>query len=185
MSNPLRPGDYLIADPSIIGDLSFHRSVVLITAIENRSPMGFVINKAFDFDLSDVLPEVEKSFPLYYGGPVENDQLFFVHTQKILFPDCKTITDGLYFGGRLSIALKAIADEQLTPRNSRFFLGYSGWGIGQLENEITEKNWLIQQAISPQQLFNTNVERIWRDALLAKGGAYKIWANSPENPAHN
>lgn len=185
MAKHLLPGDYLIADPSIVGDPSFHRSVVLITAIENQCPMGFVMNKAFDFGLHDVLPEVEKNFPLYFGGPVDNDQLFFIHTRQNILTESKTITSKLFFGGRLSVALKAIAEEQLTPKNCRFFLGYSGWDSGQLENEIKQKNWLVEQVISTQLLFNTKAENIWRNALLAKGGDYKIWANSPENPAHN
>ena len=73
-----RPGDFLIADPSILGDTSFHRAVVLIGAVNDKSLVGLIINKRFDFTLSEVLPEIKKELPLFYGGPVDMDQLFFL-----------------------------------------------------------------------------------------------------------
>ena len=57
MTNKLQKGDLLIADPSIIGDETFHRSIIMITAIHEKSPMGFIINKPFDFPLKEVFPE--------------------------------------------------------------------------------------------------------------------------------
>lgn len=65
MFNTIAAGNFLIANPSIIGDASFHRAVVLLSAIEKEQPMGFIINKPFDFNLEDILPEVATSMPIF------------------------------------------------------------------------------------------------------------------------
>lgn len=116
MSTASLLGNYLIANPSIVGDPSFHRAVVLISAIEEDQPMGFIVNKTFDFNLNDVLPEVSTPLPLFFGGPVDTDQLFFVHTAKEIFPKSLQINRGLFLGGSLSKALEALSQGKLSQK---------------------------------------------------------------------
>lgn len=185
MSTASLLGNYLIANPSIVGDPSFHRAVVLISAIEEDQPMGFIVNKTFDFNLNDVLPEVSTPLPLFFGGPVDTDQLFFVHTAKEIFPKSLQINRGLFLGGSLSKALEALSQGKLSQKNCRFFLGYSGWSSGQLEDELAQKHWWIEKAIPNEKLFSSAPDYLWRKALEAKGGNYRLWANCPDNPTHN
>ena len=63
--------------------IHFHRSVILICAVQDESPMGFIVNKPFHFSLTEVLPEIDKDLPLFYGGPVDVDQLFFIYEQMM------------------------------------------------------------------------------------------------------
>lgn len=185
MASTSHLGNYLIANPSIVGDPSFHRAIVLISAIEEDQPMGFIVNKTFDFTLNEILPEVGIPFPLFYGGPVDTDQLFFVHTAKDIFSNCLSIDTNLFLGGSLSTALKALSDGRLHQQNCRFFLGYSGWSSGQLEDELAQHHWWMEKMTAAVKLFSTAPEELWRNALEAKGGPYRLWANCPENPAHN
>ena len=186
MEKKLHPGDFLIADPSILGDLSFHRAVVLICGIEDKSPMGFIFNKIYDFSLNEMLPEVSHDFPLFYGGPVDTDQLFFIYNAKeALFENSHLIQENLYIGGNIEQAFEAIRNKNLHPGNARFFLGYSGWSKGQLEQEIELDSWMIQKNTTVKKLFSLPPEDLWRNAMIKKGGKYILWANAPDNPAYN
>ena len=186
MEKKLHPGDFLIADPSILGDLSFHRAVVLICGIEDKSPMGFIFNKIYDFSLNDMVPEVSHDFPLFYGGPVDTDQLFFIYNAKeALFENSHLIQENLYIGGNIEQAFEAIRNKSLHPGNARFFLGYSGWSKGQLEQEIELDSWMIQKNTTVKKLFSLPPEDLWRNAMIKKGGKYILWANAPDNPAYN
>ena len=186
MEKKLHPGDFLIADPSILGDLSFHRAVVLICGIEDKSPMGFIFNKIYDFSLNEMVPEVSHDFPLFYGGPVDTDQLFFIYNAKeALFENSHLIQENLYIGGNIEQAFEAIRNKSLHPGNARFFLGYSGWAKGQLEQEIELNSWMIQKNTTVKKLFSLPPEDLWRNAMIKKGGKYILWANAPDNPAYN
>ena len=186
MYKKLHPSDFLIADPSILGDLSFHRSAVIICSIEENAPMGFIFNKPYDFDLNEMVPEVTVNLPLFYGGPVDEDKLFFIyHAEQPIIDHSKQIAQQLYLGGDTEQAFVAIEEQRLHQGNSRFFLGYSGWAKGQLEHEIDLNSWLIQKNNNLQLLFNKKPEDVWRDAMLLKGGKHTLWANTPHNPTHN
>ena len=186
MEKKLHPGDFLIADPSILGDASFHRAVVLICGIENKSPMGFIFNKGYDFSLKDMVPEVNHDFPLFYGGPVDTDQLFFIYNAKeAMVENSHLIQENLYIGGNIEQAFEGIENKRLHSENTRFFLGYSGWSKGQLEHEIELNSWLVQKNKAEKKLFTYPPEDLWRNAMIKKGGKYTLWANAPDNPAYN
>ncbi len=186
MKMKLHPGDFLVADPSILGDLSFHRAIVLICAIQNKAPMGFIFNKTYDFLLNEMLPEIKIDFPLFYGGPVEVDQLFFLYrAPQAIVENSQLITEQLYMGGNIEQAFEAVEDKRLHPGNCRFFLGYSGWGQGQLEQEIELDSWLVEKQDINKRLFESKPEDLWRNAMLKKGGKHALWANAPDNPTYN
>ena len=72
-------GNLLIAKPSVFGDQNFHRSIVIVVEKKDSSFLGFIINKPLSYEINDILPEIKINFPLYNGGPVEQDNLFFIH----------------------------------------------------------------------------------------------------------
>ncbi len=185
MNKKLHQGDLLIADPSIIGDASFHRAVVLITAINDHAPMGLILNKRLDFSLGEVIPEINQSIPLYFGGPVDPDNLFFIHNIPNLTEDSILVSPNLYFGGNTEQVFEAIEKGILNNLNSRFFLGYSGWSKGQLAHEIALNSWFTSTNIFEEKIVSCSSTTLWKDLLLSKGGEYRLWANTPNNPAHN
>lgn len=185
MTNAFQLGDLLIADPSIIGDETFHRSAIYISAIQESSPMGFIINKPFEFSLAEVLPEIRnKELPLYYGGLIDNDLLFVLHNAEELANCSKHIKHKTYFSGEVEKAIEALNQGLLNQSNCRFFLGYSGWSTGQLENEKKQSNWLSQN-LKPKNIFSLNTKSLWRDAIKSQGGDYHLWVNTPDNPGYN
>jgi putative transcriptional regulator len=79
ITETLIKGQLLISEPSIIGDLSFNRSVILLADHDKEGSVGFIINKPLKYTINDLLPEVNARFKIYNGGPVEQDNLYFIH----------------------------------------------------------------------------------------------------------
>ena len=76
-------GVLLVAEPSIIGDVSFNRSVVLLAEYNESGSVGFILNKPLEYRLKDFIPEVSSNLKVYNGGPVEQDNLYlFTEFQK-------------------------------------------------------------------------------------------------------
>ena len=74
-------GHLLIAEPSIIGDVSFNRSVVLLADHNDQGTVGFIMNKPLEQKLKDFIPLLTQSdLPIFNGGPVEQDNIYFIHT---------------------------------------------------------------------------------------------------------
>ena len=178
-------GLLLVAEPSICGDQNFHRSVVLIADSKEESTLGFIMNKPLNYRLKDVLDGVRYSFKLYFGGPVEPDNLFYVHNCPDLIENSIPIQNGLYWGGNFNTVLDLINSKTISAENIRFFLGYSGWDKGQLSKEINSKSWVIVSNPYDNDLLSKIKKDFWRKQMIALGGKYILWSNTPENPSYN
>jgi len=178
-------GLLLVAEPSICGDQNFHRSVVLIADSKEESTLGFIMNKPLNYRLKDVLDGVRYSFKLYFGGPVEPDNLFYVHNCPDLIENSIPIQNGLYWGGNFNTVLDLINSKTISAENIRFFLGYSGWDKGQLSKEIDSKSWVIVSNPYDNDLLSKIKKDFWRKQMIALGGKYILWSNTPENPSYN
>ena len=181
----INQGTLLVAEPSIIGDINFHRSVILLANHKEKASLGFILNKPFDFILKDILPEINSSIEVHYGGPVEPDNLYFIHNSPELITGSIKINEELYWGGNFEKVIELLNDESIGENNIRFFLGYSGWGENQLQNEIELNSWIIQENSIGNKVININSESFWRKQIRSLGGPYLIWGNAPENPSHN
>ena len=181
----INQGTLLVAEPSIIGDINFHRSVILLANHKEKASLGFILNKPFDFILKDILPEINSSIEVHYGGPVEPDNLYFIHNSPELITGSIKINEELYWGGNFEKIIELLNDESIGENNIRFFLGYSGWGENQLQNEIELNSWIIQENCIGNKVININSESFWRKQIRSLGGPYLIWGNAPENPSHN
>ena len=181
----INQGTLLVAEPSIIGDINFHRSVILLANHKEKASLGFILNKPFDFILKDILPEINSSIEVHYGGPVEPDNLYFIHNSPELITGSIKINEELYWGGNFEKVIEFLNDESIGENNIRFFLGYSGWGENQLQNEIELNSWIIQENCIGNKVININSESFWRKQIRSLGGPYLIWGNAPENPSHN
>jgi putative transcriptional regulator len=124
ISEKLIKGQLLIAEPSISGDLSFNRSVILL-ADHDEEGSGFIINKPLKYTINDLLPEINASFKIYNGGPVEQDNLYFIHNIPELIPNSIEISNGIYWGGDFESTKALINNGKINKIN--FFLGYTGW----------------------------------------------------------
>ncbi|WP_298366464.1 YqgE/AlgH family protein [uncultured Lutibacter sp.] len=177
-------GNLLIAEPSILNDKEFNRSVIYLTEHNNEGCIGFILNKPTEFVLKDLIPEIDCDFVVYNGGPVEQENLYFIHKVPELIPDSIQIKDDFYWGGDFNILTKLLNEGLIDFNDIRFFLGYSGWSVNQLNEELNESTWIITKNKYPN-LLNINSDDIWKNQLMSFGGEYQIWANAPENPTLN
>ena len=181
----MESGKLLIAEPTVFGDQNFHRSIVIMVDQKDSGLLGFIINKSLGYDIGDVLPEIKKDFPLYYGGPVEQDNLFFIHNAGYLIPGSRKIDDKLFWGGEFEKVIALVNEGVLSPKDIRFFLGYSGWSGGQLKQEIGAHSWVVVENPLSGKILSHNTQNLWKDQMIALGGKYIVWSNTPENPYHN
>lgn len=177
-------GKLLIAEPSILCDGSFNRSVILLSEHSDKGSVGFIFNKPSPYTIKDLLPEIDSSLKIYYGGPVSEDNLYFVHKIPELIPDSIEIGNGIFWGGDFLAVQNLLENNILSKNDIRFFLGYSGWSEQQLEDELSVTSWLVIEN-KFKNLFNIGHNNFWKNELIKFGGVYKIWANAPEDPNLN
>lgn len=178
-------GHLLVAEPSIIGDVSFNRSVVLLADHTENGSIGFILNKVLDFSLRDLVPEIKGDFPVYNGGPVEQDNLYFIHKVPDLIPQSIEIASGIYWGGNFEAVKELIEEDLISEDEIKFFLGYSGWDNEQLIEELNAHSWIILETEDDRDIINHQPRTYWKDKMLQLGGSYVIWSNAPENPSYN
>ena len=166
-------GDILISDISLAEDFIFRRSVILICNKESESnPMGFIINKPLQYDLSREILKINKKFILHFGGPVSSDILFCLHKNDINFESSKKITKNLSFGCNLDEIIEKTKNNELNNDNVMFFLGYSGWTKNQLLREIKEnigkliQNTQIKFLKSLKKIYGKNLQKKSREMHL-------------------
>src|ERR1700741_1617772 len=139
-------GKILIAQP-FLNDGHFKRSVILLAEHNEYGSMGFVMNTPMNLKIKDVLPNFpDLDQPLFYGGPVAENQLFFVHKAGSKIKDALPITSGYYWGGDFEDVVKLLKSKKLKSGDIKFFIGYSGWDPQQIESELREKAWFVNEA---------------------------------------
>ncbi|MCH9661554.1 MAG: YqgE/AlgH family protein [Bacteroidetes bacterium] len=178
-------GVLLVAEPSIIGDVSFNRSVVLLAEHNDNGSVGFILNKPLNYCLKDFLPEVNSNLKVYNGGPVEQDNLYFIHKVPELIPNSIEISNGIFWGGDFTTILGMLESNELKDDQIQFFLGYSGWSSEQLTEELEENSWVVTSNDSKNMIIGNCCESFWKEKMIEFGGDYMIWSNAPENPNYN
>lgn len=178
------PGILLIADP-FLKDPNFLRTVVLLCEHRTEGSFGLVLNKQIEQTLDELLSDLEGCrFPVYYGGPVEMNTLHFLHQYPSLIPDSVKIGNGMYWGGNFESLTALIKSNSIDKDKIKFFAGYSGWGDGQLSDEMKEKSWLTVTATT-DIVFKTPHPEIWKGSLQLLGGKYEQLINYPTDPQLN
>ncbi len=181
-SNDIPPekGRILIAEPFLEGRY-FNRSVVLLTEFSDSGAVGFVLNKPIHMNISELIRDLDVfESEVFVGGPVQNNQIYYLHTVPELIPNSFQVFDNLYWGGDFEILKELLSLRKIDENQIRFFAGYSGWSAGQLEDEIKENSWLVS-SLDTKELMALDNEDIWKESLIALGGNYRLWANFPKD----
>ena len=182
---------FLIAMPGL-EDSTFARSVVYVCEHSERGALGLVINKPSDINLQLLFDKVELPLrrkdlvgaPVFHGGPVQTERGFVLH--EPIFPDADRPGESVYAstmtipGGLEMTTSKDVLEALSTgagPRKVLVSLGYSAWGEGQLESELSENSWLTVAA-DLGLIFDTPVEQRYDRALLLLG--FESWMLSPD-----
>lgn len=180
-----KKGHLLIAEPSAIGDISFNRSVVLLADHNQEGSVGFILNKPLKYSIHDLIPEINANFRIYNGGPVEQDNLYFIHNVPELIPESIEISNGIYWGGDFECTKELINNKLIKKNNIRFFLGYTGWNPNQLEDELEDNSWIVSENKYANKIIGKSSASFWKEKIMELGGEYLIWSNAPENPMLN
>ena len=178
-------GMILISEP-FLRDLSFQRSVVLLIEHNTNGSMGFVLNRNVDLFLNDYIKGLDKipRIPVFLGGPVSFDHLFFIHSLGDIIPGSIQIGDNLYYDGDFESLNYYLLSGKPVEGKIKFFLGYSGWTKNQLMEEIKMDSWLVSRS-SAAELLLANGETFWEKSVKAIGGPYLSWLNYPKDPLLN
>lgn len=163
----------LIAMPGLM-DPNFHHTVTYLSEHNAEGALGIVINRPLTLTLGELLEHLNISterpdiaaLPVYYGGPVQPQQGFVLHTPVGHWGSTLRVTDTVGITTSRDI-LEALARSEGLDQ-ALVALGYAGWGSGQLEREIAENSWLFGPA-DPKILFHTPSEQRWAAAAALLG----------------
>jgi putative transcriptional regulator len=134
-------GQHIKSTPLLVGSI-FENTNLLICEVNENGAWGFIINKIFPRKLNELVEFQHcQPFPLYEGGPVEQEKLFFIHQRPDLIEGGKHIVDKYYWGGNFKQAIKHINAQTIEEKELQLFLGYCGWDDQQLQQEIAEGSW--------------------------------------------
>lgn len=171
VQNPASPakGVLLVADTGM-PDLRFRETVILLLDHSDEGSVGLVINRPTEVTVQDLLPKLKReaasAHHVYLGGPVEIERLIYLvrHNETLEMTD--PVFGNIQAGGRidqLADLMNSKSDTEL-----RVFVGYAGWGPGQLERELYAGGWLLRRA-SPESVFSRQPESLWKRLVRPPG----------------
>jgi len=186
LTSSYRPGAgrFLVSEP-FMHDENFQRSVVLLVEHNEGGSLGFVMNRRLKVKVNEIIegiPGFDAS--VFVGGPVEQSTLHFVHRLGDKLEGSHQISEGLYWAGSFANLKDLILQGEVHPQEILFFVGYSGWGPGQLDTELERKSWIVAPQ-NDQFIFQDNYADLWRQVLQEMGDKYKIISNYPVDPRMN
>lgn len=186
MTLPLAKGIFLIAAPAL-RDPNFRQTVVLLCEHSSDGALGVVVNRPTGMLVSEALPQVPvlegQRHVLFSGGPVQPNHVLLLYRMAQGPTNTHHVFDGVYLGGDMG-ALEKLMTTPASTEGFRAYVGYSGWGPGQLENEMKTGAWITMPA-DPAVVFEKEPARIWPDILQSLGDPYRIYADMPADPSLN
>ncbi len=177
-------GDKLIAKP-FSQDGYFKRSIIYLCEDNKEGSLGFIVNKSHGMVLRDIFPHLKNgNFPLYEGGPVSPNQLFYTHTLGTKLIGSVHIIDDVYWGGNFYELSKLIEADEVISDQIRFYIGYSGWGKNQLTEEMENDMWFSKNS-SYNKLVQTPPDELWGSELVQINPGYKAFTDFSFDPSLN
>lgn len=176
---------FLIAMPAM-DDPYFSKTLIYIAEHNDQGALGLIVNRPIDMDLATLFEKIEVplespsvgKLPVYFGGPVQTDRGFVLHRPVGNWQSTLAVTSEVGLTSSRDV-LQAVGKEGL-PSEIMVTLGYSGWGSGQLENELSQNAWLTVPA-DPRILFELPFEERLPSAMEILGVDF---ANLSENAGH-
>lgn len=182
-----KQGKLLLSEP-FSADPNFKRTVVLLASHTEEGSVGFVLNRSMQLTLEQIVEGFKGcDLPVWDGGPVQRDSLFYIHTLGDVIPESIPIVGNLFWSGNFETVKALIKGNKIAENELRLFVGYSGWAAKQLENEIKHNSWLVAPAKTEivMNAGKTTDQKFWQDVVKSMGKNYSILANFPENPMWN
>jgi putative transcriptional regulator len=173
-------GSLLIAGPQLL-DPNFRRTVVLVADYGDEGAMGVILNRPSGMTVADAAPDLEPlvgaDAPIFAGGPVQP-------TSGVVLAEVAEADEPVFGDVVLVPGLGELADVIDGAGSVRVFAGYTGWGPGQLDDELARDDWIVEPA-QPSDVFSEDPETLWVSVLERKGGQYALVARMPDDPSQN
>jgi putative transcriptional regulator len=175
-------GDHAEADPAM-------HAVVLICQHTDEGAYGVIVNRRAEQTTRTVLSEHpvlgQLDFPLFVGGPVGLDSLQVLHSVPAAIPGGVPVLDDLYVGGDLEALAEYVQQSpEQAERHVRLLVGYSGWGAGQLDQELVTGSWL-PAAGKTRRILAPETHTLWREVLRSLGAEGSGLEHQPPDPHWN
>ena len=198
LENKSCKGRLLVSEPSL-ADSNFRCTVVLVAEHDEKGAFGLVVNRPGGQAVADLWNGLtgepcSSQTPVYIGGPVERAAVFILHNREDLhrpeeLPEfAEPVVEGLYMGCSRELLQKLIEGEESPVWQDqlvyRVFCGYSGWGAGQLDGELSAGGWVVQPATA-EYIFRTDSPQMWKSSMERQGGIYRFFSGMPVDPDVN
>ena len=175
-------GHLLIAGPGLL-DPNFWRTVVLVGEHTDEGALGVVLNRSSETTVDEALPELallaDEMGTVHVGGPVQPSAVVVLADFAEADQAESLVVDSVGF---LDAEIEPDALGEL--RRARVYVGYAGWGPGQLDAELEEGSWIVEPA-QPDDVFTSDPEGLWSAVLRRKGGPFAFLAAMPPDPSRN
>jgi putative transcriptional regulator len=173
-------GKILISSPSLLTDMIFYKSIILIVDQTDEGVTGFILNRPSDLFMTKEVKYSEKiKIDLYYGGPVSSEYFYLLRSEKI-HKEILNVYDNLFWGNNLDFLINQIEKGIVKMNDFILFQGYSGWGLKQLDNEIANDSWIITEK-KVEDVFSFKKKNSWNNLIKEFGHKYRLWSNSPDD----
>lgn len=153
----------VIISTALLNDTNFEKVVIVIAEHNEKGTIGYISNQQFDRRFNE-LEEFKHALPipLYIGGPSQMDKIYFMHRKPAFIEGGELIDSNVYMNGDFKTAVQLVNNGTLAINDIKLYIGYCGWDVQQLEEEIAEGSWLITTA-SADLVFSDNIDTMWDD----------------------
>ena len=173
-------GKLLISSPGLLTDMIFYKSIILIVDQTDEGITGFILNRPSDLFMYKEIDTSKKiKIELNYGGPVSSYHYFLLKSEK-KYPEILNIYDNIYWGNNIEFLFNLIEKNKVDINDFILFQGYSGWGIDQLDDEIENNFWIINNT-KENDVFKLKEKNSWNHQIKNLGDKYIPWSNSPDD----
>jgi len=176
----LEKGNVLVSQPFMI-DGNFRRSVIYLAEYNDEGALGFILNRPLDYKVDELIgdfPEFENN--AFFGGPVATNTIHFVHKFGDILDDSREIKDGVFWGGDFEKLKVLLSTEIVSSKDIKFYVGYTGWSSGQLEDELVHGSWVVAPGDANFIFGNMKEKELWSKVLEYLGENFEVIAQIPE-----
>ena len=165
-------GMFLVAGPRM-PDPRFARTVILLLEYDESGALGLVVNRPTEVSLHDALVTPlpgSANHRIHAGGPVEHRRLIALHRSHEAVGDAQHVFGDVYASGSFD-ALRRMLERDGHAADLRAYLGYAGWGPGQLDSELARDDWIVTPA-DAESIFDASPDEVWEDLIRRNAGRW-------------
>ena len=173
-------GKLLISSPGLLTDMIFYKSIILIVDQTDEGITGFILNRPSDLFMYKEIDSSKKiKIGLNYGGPVSSDHYFILRSEKE-YSEILNIYENIYWGNNIEFLFNLIEENKVGINDFILFQGYSGWARDQLDDEIENNSWIVNDK-KEDDVFKFKEKNSWNNLIKNLGDKYVLWSNSPDD----